>query len=142
MQQLLERLEALREESGMDSAEFCELVEKKAKKKTGKYIRCIHSNRLSTKHDMAIITFVNLLESDPSAQGSGVGFYNNRVLIFVGGFASELGMGPPRGKVKLEVSSKPSYADKLRGKTATPEKMIDYIVNYLVKVSKLEPSRG
>jgi hypothetical protein len=62
---------------------------------------------------------------------------NNRVSLWVKGFGGPDGMGGeiPTQKVSVSTHTRSSKIEKLRGKTASPEQIVKYLVNYLSGLS-------
>ncbi len=69
--------------------------------------------------------------------------YNNRLLMFVEGFGRGKNEPPPTGKVKFDVGAAELLSGvgkkRPRGKTATPERMVDYVAKIITDASKLTP---
>jgi hypothetical protein len=130
----------------MTSDEFIEAV--RSRLDIGdRQIRFDNVNRYMTpnRYDTIFIHYFNLPEGIGDA-GGGAERENNRLMLAVNGF----GRGqsePAPGKVKVSTSvchlGDPHESRKLalRGKTASPEKMVEYVVNYLNKVARDVPPR-
>jgi len=135
---LNEAIHQLVEGKVMDSERFCKALERKAKI-GNKHLNCDYYNRFNQAHDNVIITFVNLPKNKPMG---GAEEMNNRYQITVDGFSPELGSPPPSGKVKAKtMTGALGFSEaglKMRGKTATPEKMVDYIAAFLGKLAKVK----
>lgn len=140
MRELIERLEGLAEASSMDSKQFCEALKKKAK--IGN--RVLHLdpyNRFSHTYDTVTGNFFNIPEEEMRINARPD---NNRYMFIVEGFSKELGNPPPSGKVRFNthISFHPlGHEGRVRGKTGTPEKVIEYIAKHLERFSKAEPNR-
>lgn len=140
MRELIERLEGLVEASSMDSQQFTEALKKKAKIGDRVLILSPH-NRYNGSYDSVIGTFYNL----PQSEASGARAMNNRFMFTVDGFSRELGVPPPTGKVKYSTNIRFYQAGpkgNVRGKTGTPEQIVDYVANHLERFSKIEPNRS
>lgn len=94
------------------------------------------------RYDHVTITFINVPEEQGRGGGGAVAM-NNRLLMFVEGFGKGFNEPPPKGKVKFEVgAAELLYGTDMkrpRGKTASPEKMVDYVVKIIDKAAKLPP---
>ncbi len=125
--------------STMGSDEFVEAVRAKADLGQG-YLRTSTYNNFNKKHDSAHITFVNV-PSDVGSGGGGAVAANNRLLMFVDGFGAGKDEPPPTGKVKFRVGAAEllSRDKRPRGKTATPERMVDYVAGIISEASKQAP---
>lgn len=128
---------------GMSSADFCdELKRRLASVAKNKILRCKSSGL--GRHDMAIINFYNVELGVGKTNGGAVA-ENNRMMLTVDGFGRNEGDPSPSGKVKLEMSvwsfsRDPWNVKRPRGKTATPEKVLDTVVKIIKDVSKLKSS--
>lgn len=105
--------------------------------------------RISNRHapnrrrtDAVHINFVNL---PPSVVGGGGGAEaeNNRMSFWVEGFDREDEHAPPpTGKVKVEMATSALPRDyKLRAKTGTPERIAQYLADFLNKVAREVPPK-
>ena len=140
MRELIERLEGLAEASSMDSQQFVEALKKKAK--IGDRVLYLDPfNRYSKTYGTVIGNFYNVTKDEIG----GVRAENNRYMFVVDGFAKDLGNPPPKGKVRFntKIYFHPLGPEgKVRGKTATPEQIVDYIAKHLERFSKSEPNRS
>ena len=103
-----------------------------------RYMRVNLWSRISGKWDTAEVHFVNLpFDIVEASLGGGAEVENNRLTVFIRGFhPTDVNAAAP-GKVKLEVLV--SVFNKrlpLRGKTADPMKMVEYLAGYLNKLAK------
>lgn len=123
----------------MDSAIFCEKLKKKTKI-GNKFLKCDYHNRLNDSYSNIIVTFINLPAKGPLG---GADAMNNRCLLTIKGFDRALNNPPPRGKVKAEaLASCNAFSEaglKFRGRTGTPEKILDYVADFINKLSKVKP---
>lgn len=126
------------EAGGMDSKTFCELLVKKAKWQGGT-MEFSYRNRYNDKNDVVMVTYINL----PPDQARGANAMNNRFSVSVEGFSPELGAPPPTGKVKLKVMVTSRVfteaLGKVRGRTASPERMLSYLAKLISDMAKVEP---
>lgn len=123
----------------MSSDEFVEAVRERAD--VGQGYLVTRTRDFQGNYDQAQVTFYNVPEAVGRGGGGAVAM-NNRLLLFVDGFGKQQGE-PAKGKVKMHVGAAEllSGAGKKRprGKTATPEKMADYVAGIISDASKLKP---
>jgi hypothetical protein len=91
------------------------------------------------------VKFYNLPEARlKERRGGGAEAENNRVLLHVHGFCDD--MNAPVAKVKVEllvnnIGSRDNYAPALRAKTASPDRVAEYIADYINEIAqKYEPN--
>ena len=126
----------------MGGNDFAEAV--KAKADVGVGYLVVKTKGLGS-HEMVTVQFINVPE-EAGRGGGGAVAMNNRLLLFVDGFGREENAPPPTGKVKMRVGAAEVLGlgggKRPRGKTGTPEKMVDYVAGIIGQVSKLEPRLG
>lgn len=126
----------------MSSDQFAEAVRERAD--VGDRQLLIKTRDFMGNYDQAVIQFYNVPPSvaDIARGGGGATAANNRLLLFVDGFGKEQGT-PATGKVKMTVCAAELLHDndmkRPRGRTTTPEKMVDYVAGILSRAAKLEP---
>lgn len=121
------------------SAGFIELVSSKLKLK-GRQIRFKNFFNLGgPSYADTQVVFINLPEGIGSA-GGGAERLNNQMILWVHGFGKEgPDSPPPTGKVKVELVTT-VFPHRLRAKTATPEKIAEYLADFINKVvDEVEP---
>ena len=127
--------------STMDNAAFVEAVRAKARLGVGHLRISTECPIVRGRRDMVTISFYNVPHEAGKVAGGAVAM-NNRLLMFVDGFARD-GGPPPTGKVKFEVGAAELLSGagrkRPRGKTASPEKVADYVAKIVTEASELKP---
>lgn len=104
-------------------------------------IRLENYSRLGDTYADVYVNFINLPEGIGGA-GGGAEAENNRTSFWIYGFdKSDPHASAPRGKVKVVLSNTTLPREhRLRAKTAPPEKIAQYLANFLNKVVReVEP---
>lgn len=123
--------------SAMGSDDFVEAVKAKADLGDGYLVTSTH-NKYNDNYDSAHIAFYNV-PKEAGRGGGGAVAMNNRLLMFVEGFGKGQNEPPPKGKVKFSVGAAELLPRDMRprGKTASPERMVDYVADIISGASKL-----
>lgn len=90
------------------------------------------------------VTLVNLpLDRVRERRGGGAEAENNRALYFVNGFHSEPHTQVPAERVQVEqlVDNVGSRSERLRKKTASPEKVASYLAEHVGRLAANHPPR-
>ena len=82
-----------------------------------------------TDADSLYVTWYNV---DNPSDTRGAKGENNRISVNVNGFTSK------KGKLQVELSRGRAFFDKLRKKTASPQRILDYLADYLEKQAEKE----
>jgi hypothetical protein len=129
----------------MGSEDFAQYIKDHANTGVGTLRISTLSKLGGERYDSATITFYNVPE-DIGRGGGGAVASNNRLLMFVDGFGKGFNEPPPTGKVKFRLGagevfygSDREHVKRPRGKTASPQKVAEYVVKIINEVSQLPP---
>lgn len=121
-----------------DSKQFAEKLESLVDTQ-GKVLAINNWNRFSRTYDDVSVAFVGLAPK----QCGGAAEMNNRCVFWIEGFGKELGQEPPRGRVKvtMRVQGPAAYKAglKMRAKTAKPERVAEYLAQFINELAQIEP---
>lgn len=123
----------------LTSTDFVKLLESKVKI-GDKVLDTDNYNQFDKSYSTVYVSFFNV----PKAKASGATGMNNRFQFKVDGFGKGENDPPPRGKVKVEATSRALvFQDhKLRAKSGTPEAIATYLAGFINTVSKEVEPRG
>jgi hypothetical protein len=126
----------------MGSGEFINLLMSLLSIKDRRVQCSNHSTIGGISYSAVYVNFINL-PKDIGSAGGGAEAENNRSSFWIRGFGKESPESvPPTGKVKIEQANTVLPREmRMRSKTASPEKIAEYLANYLNKVVKeVEPN--
>jgi hypothetical protein len=123
----------------LTSTDFVKLLESKVKI-GDKVLDTDNHNQFDNSYSTVYVSFFNV----PKAKATGATGMNNRFQFKVEGFGKGQDDPPPRGKVKVEATSRANaFANhKLRAKSGNPAAIATYLADFINKVSEEVEPRG